>query len=182
MTEEKLHQIFADCCAQKKSIYDIDKPFVQNGFAYATNAKIIVRQKTDAPDSDGKLPDVNALFDEFRGDQIVEIPEVEFHEHICEECNGRGIWVCNECKQCVICDACEGEGKFSDPLSFVPLSCSFGISNRYAAILYRNGVRTACLPDDPDRPCRFHVDEDIEGLLVRTIKDDMKLWEPQEEE
>jgi len=182
MIEEKLHPIFADCCAQKNCIYDIDKPFVQNGFAYATDAKIIVRQKTDAPDTDVVVPSVGDLFDDFRGGQSVEIPEVEFDERICEECGGKGEWICTECKQDVICSACEGNGNFSDPLLFVPLSCGFGISNRYAAILYRHGVRTACLPDDPDRPCRFYVGEDIEGLLMSIRKGKMPTWEPPQEE
>ena len=84
----------------------VDKPFVVNGFKYATDLMVMVAIKTDEPNSEGcHLKKTNELFerswDEGWEPEIIIQPRES--EHDCRFCNGKGT-------RHFVCEICEGGG------------------------------------------------------------------------
>ena len=93
------------CQTYESSRFAMDKPFVKNGFKYATDARIIIRVPTDEPDTDigeTKFPDTEHIYAKYEAvvcDQ--EWPE-SFPD--CPTCGQLGYAIQYECM------TCRGEG------------------------------------------------------------------------
>jgi transcription elongation factor Elf1 len=92
--------------------YSIDKPFVINGYRYATDSRVLVRVPCDEPDSVTPLPvprSAGELFAKFPGERARwrPWPEPEYlsGKIECPTCSGRGLVECRRC------DACSGKGE-----------------------------------------------------------------------
>ncbi len=82
----------------------LEKPWVKDGYEYVSNGRILIRIKTDKPDTEGRHPNAKDLFE-----QQKEIPPVEIKlpdrivDQACDDCFGSGI---RHCK----CESCDGKG------------------------------------------------------------------------
>ena len=98
MKKEINLQIF---CSNERTGFE--KPFVDNGFEYATDGRILVAVKTDKPDTESRRPkDCRQLFERIwdEGWKPVKMSMPERTTHKCCFCNGDGI----KRDQCNICD------------------------------------------------------------------------------
>ena len=126
-----LHPIIPECVGPAGFTLNIDKPFPRDGYVYATNGHICVRQrgaKCDPPD--GETPPVEGL--DWTREHYAEAPLVidpallpePPPDVACRQCSGTGKQV--RCKECdgsgiVICDydydhdcpECKGKGVFA---------------------------------------------------------------------
>ena len=120
MTTETEIDLKPFCQTYESSRFAMDKPFVKNGFKYATDARIIIRVPTDEPDTgigEKKFPDPNTVYgpresivcDQDWPDSFPDCPtcgqlgyEIRFE---CPICDGSGYHECDlghdhECEEC----------------------------------------------------------------------------------
>ena len=113
-------QIF---CSNERT--NLEEPFVDNGFEYATDGKILIAVKTDKPDSEDRHPkNTQQLFERVWDEswEPIKIRWPDRTEHKCCFCNGDGLkrHQCNICEgfgrhtcDCGTehdCGYCDGEG------------------------------------------------------------------------
>lgn len=126
---DTLDSLFADCTGDEDGHYTLTKPWIRNGFVYATDGKIVVRQAVKQSDTTGDKPpgDVDREFDASTPTgQSIPLPDIgmELGDRLvcekckgknpsktCSECNGKGKHVCPTCSHAKPCRACEGEGE-----------------------------------------------------------------------
>jgi hypothetical protein len=170
----KLHPIFQACCAEKKTRYVTDKPYIQDGWLYATDGRIVVRTPSSEPDTEGRGPkNTNDVFAGDFDDEPTPIPDTDYptektvcphcggakdFEDKCEECEGCGrtrcfecgrSWDCPECKgtgKVDGCGQCEGDGSVWPTPTSIEIAPGYGISNRYSALLLAHGATGLYLP------------------------------------
>lgn len=110
--------------------YEFDKPFVKDGFVYATDMIICVRIPSEEKNTEGRFPkDMLFAFKCATSDPIIEPWPTEFINEIaeCPECDGSGKFEiectnCNgsghdECPHCcgdMDCEECDGDGFTED--------------------------------------------------------------------
>jgi hypothetical protein len=93
--------------------YDTGEPFVRDGFEYATDSRIIVRVKTDKPDTDSSRHVPEKPHKVFEGAVVnlkTWIPlDIALKIEECKDCHGtgielRGLEVGDVAEECVTCD------------------------------------------------------------------------------
>lgn len=125
---DTLDPLLAECTDDQDGRYTLTKPWIRNGFVYATDGRILVRQATKQADTTDDKPPGGAehMFDESKprgksiplpdigmelGDRLVcEKCKGKNSSKTCSECNGEGSHVCPTCSHAKPCRACEGEG------------------------------------------------------------------------
>lgn len=119
MSEAKTTIDLQPFCAKERSRYSIEIPFVQGGFRYATNSRIIVRVPADGePDTvvdDFKFPDAGILPWRPAG-ELRPWPAAAYIRKVmdCHECDGAGVINQQKCSHCGgngECPDCGGEGR-----------------------------------------------------------------------
>jgi hypothetical protein len=93
--------------------YDLNETFVQEGFKYATDGRIILRQLASDPDTtEGKFPIGKNVFTDFPEDFSDGEDPVKY-DTSCEKCGSTGQMTFDECQTCRgtgQCDECDGTG------------------------------------------------------------------------
>lgn len=144
MSEQKtIHPIFDECKAKELSRYAIDRTWVFGGHVYATDGRIVVRSKTDEPDTPkeghGWPPAYGLFTDTKRSDKPLVMPsKCKPIVNSCRECNGCGEWYCN-CPDCANehpCDSCE-DGKVIEWPVYI-FADIIALGGRYVDILVRH--------------------------------------------
>jgi len=132
-TESKLPAIFAACCTNDDTWYDMNQPWRHGGYIYATDGRICVRMKDDPaielPLADEKpnLPPAHESFRDAKPSPMkfsIEGIEIKIkmakcldcggagkQSGICDKCDGTGFVECPECRQKTECDECDGTGE-----------------------------------------------------------------------
>lgn len=168
---DTLDPIFADCLGEEgQSPYPLSKPWIRDGFAYATNGCILVRQPTRRrTGSSAKVPDAWHLFDDSKPfDDPIPLPDIGLelgNVIVCGTCKGEKPKPCKNCKtsgdcacpQCGIihgcgecdghgqeklCSECGGEGTLEREGQAFALTpgADFGLADRYIWLLRRHGI------------------------------------------
>ena len=125
------------CCEPDDNCrYDFSKPFTRGGWTYASDGRISVRVKTDAPDTD--LTKVAPAWNLNWGlcskavdplptdpyplvkNVVEKCPDCHGEERDCDECNGTGNVLCEECGYSHTCKKCDGSG---DGTVYTPKNC-----------------------------------------------------------
>jgi hypothetical protein len=178
-----LHPIFAECCAGEDSRYAIREPWVAGGFRYATDGRIVIRQKTGDPDTPrgdrGPWPPAHSLHWDaaLYSPDAVPVPQVEVQMVPCDECAGKGElewkrkdrW-CETLRKMLPCENCGGTGEVPNDTATVNVG-DVKMLVRLAAILCRHGAKAWPSKENRyGRPLRFAVDGgaggEIEGLVM----------------
>lgn len=96
--------------------YDLTGPFVQAGYQYGTDAKIMLRAAADAPNTEGdlRLPNAGETFDHFAQQEHGPWQPLTVTAT-------RGDWVS--------CDQCDGAGWSWDPVTYHVQRCKHCNSN-----------------------------------------------------
>ena len=132
-TESKLPAIFAACCANDDTRYDMNQPWRHGGYIYATDSRICVRMKDDPAielplvDEERTLPPVQELFlNANLSPTKFSIEGIEIKIKMakcldcggtgkesgeCDKCDGTGYAECPECRHEDLCDECDGTGE-----------------------------------------------------------------------
>ena len=141
-------------CADEDGRYRISKPWVKDGWRYATDGRVAVRLpaegEPDEPQPEGpgtRLPDASDWFGEqyeFKADlctepfpphdgrTIKQTCDNEAHMKDCQECNGTGTCWCPKCEHPHDCPKCHGEGVDRRSQTRCPECNSFGYGNHPA--------------------------------------------------
>lgn len=100
--------------------YDTHKPFVFDGWLYATDCRICIRVPTTDPTTDGKYPRADRLFTPFAG-TFTPLPEIQAcescrfapgpHKETCDGCGGDGMCDRCPCEKPHTCGVCQGTGQ-----------------------------------------------------------------------
>lgn len=176
-----------------------DKPFIEGGYEYATDGKVAVRRKIDAPDS-SEIPIKNigkiVFEDSYPLDpnaEPIDIPPFvdcekcknkafTYTKSECDECLGEGESECNECGCVSACRECEGSGKVDTRVDCesckerycFDINCECELAENIGIKLARNGVKQVLRCVDI-KAVRFHlVDEggEYEGVVMLRCRDD----------
>lgn len=125
---DTLPPIFRECCADMSSRYTLDAPWVQDGFIYALDGRILVRMPAPegAQNTTEPVPPMDKLGlgeDRWESDPIADftLPEPEIIAcrvcagsgkavRECVECGGYGEKECSRCGHTNECDECRGKG------------------------------------------------------------------------
>lgn len=116
--------LWALCVESDYSRYNIGKPFIQNGWRYATDGRIAIREPAPGEsDSEGKYPRMVELFKpakctepwpeptgEVRWDRCDDCCGSGVAHDICPECNGKGMEECPKSGNVEECGKCKGAG------------------------------------------------------------------------
>jgi hypothetical protein len=158
--------LMSACCQNWDSRYDLKQPFVQDGFVWATDGRIMCRQSEGdfAPElleslqlDRGKLPDPNSVWSLFHS-AVTPTTEIELPKPTpCLECGG---------KEYTACETCLGTRINDDGMFDLELIC---LGKNYAALLYRHGVRSV-IAHDATSPVYWKTGR-IEGLLMPMQRD-----------
>lgn len=162
-----IHPIFQQCCADEGGKYGIDKPFVQRGYLYATDGRIVVRMKSTEASDNGMFPACHDLpwNAEYESEpiEIGDIPEpwkvgcgnAEDH-HLFNEDDGD-----------MNCPECGGTGLSQVEIG-VEVAKEIGLGIGYLWKLRAHGALIfAPINTNHTRPVCFKIGENIEGLLMR---------------
>lgn len=178
-----IHPIFMDCVGKENVRYAIAHPWVSGGYRYATDGRIIVRQRTDEPDSpeaDGiKYPPAKNLgWDraKYAADPLTlpDIPDEDIVKE-CPRCAGMGRRDCDMGHDHE-CDSCEGEGEHVETCWFevgpvLLASPLVRIINRHGAKVFSGGT---------DKPVRLELELwGIEGIVMPGSRPDCntkRIW------
>ena len=183
MKAEELHPIFKECCLKTSTRYAMDHPFSQGGYWCATDGRILVRQKTDEPDSDGKYPDTASVW---RADELYEPEPMPLDVTAeCKNCDGSETQKCEECQgtgECVCrcdheheCGYCDGRGSWD-------CRCNLGkhydagtylIAGGFVRLILKHGGLIFQPKDKAANktPFRFTIGDSIEGLVMPMEKE-----------
>lgn len=71
-----LDPIFKDCVAPKGWPDKIQQPWIQDGFVYATDGRIVVRQPIELSDTTHDAQDARAIFDESKPGISIDLPDI----------------------------------------------------------------------------------------------------------
>lgn len=123
MKATKIHPIFHACVDEGGGIFSTDKIAVRDGWRFASDGRVIVRQRTDEPNTDWKSPDQEQApwGREKYADIAIAIPDLGEQPMIaCCECKGK--WRGKTCSRCggrghrgrACCQFCAGHGKWAD--------------------------------------------------------------------
>lgn len=180
-TTDQLHPIFRECCMpedQDWPRYDMHRPFVLNGYVYATDGRIVVRtEMPDTPDTEHiKVAPVESqpwtpdLY------ESQALPHVEISGPIpqptCDQCEGVGVW------EGFPCPNCDGEGRYENPrrIEYRP---SLRLNEKYVRIIQKYGgtiyphkQHEAALKTGYMEPVRFVTNGGVDGLLAPLYVDD----------
>lgn len=153
-----LHPIFAECVASpdEEMRYALKAPFVRGGFVYATDGRICVRAKSDAPDTEGQFPDTAGLGWNRDTSVVIALPEQLPEQPVnkCTGCKGNGFVQCDFGHE-HSCEDCDGKGNVR-PTVRVKVGES-DINLRWASILKRHGC-VLYKPAKPTAPIYFTFD------------------------
>lgn len=151
MSDERT--IWTDFAARPGMVarYPIHKPWVANGYKYASNGWICVRQKCDEPATEGTWPDAASLFNRPRAtwsETPLTIPDIKPKTEECSWCNGKGYRTCDLDHEHE-CGNCNDTGMITtwEVLDFAP---GFALAGKYAAIAFHYGF-TVYPPVSPDK-------------------------------
>ena len=108
-------------CGEANRKYDFTKPFVIDGYKYATDGRIGVRVKCDEPDTEEVLPKIKHLFDKDKLEYLPGRPIFKpsnLEKVRCSECSSGKVGIYAECDTCggsgehycLQCDASHGCG------------------------------------------------------------------------
>lgn len=151
---DSLDPIFADCVDTRGTRYGVDQPWVQDGFVYATDGKIIVRQKTRRANSRFKAPDGLMLFRSVElSSESVALPDIgpEQPKTLCPCCGG-GF------------DGTDCIERKAEPVELGP---GLAIADRYVWLLRRHGITEIQTDDGYSKGKRFCFRKGrIEGLVI----------------
>lgn len=175
MTHEEIMGLFHE---QYGNLYDIGNVFVRDGYEYATNARILIRRKTDKPNTEGKFPDVNEVFKGYPRSDATRVMlsdpgvgEVVICENQkCPECDGEGGTTCDECNHETVCEHCGGKGLYG-PVDISPLRPLIQLGEAwfnadYISVLWAIGVREVQTTGEL-KPLYFSIGE-YEGFAMPT--------------
>lgn len=161
-----LDPIFADCVCAETSRYAIAQPWVHNGFAYATNGRILVRQPTkrsSRPFRYARVPSAWHLFDDSKPTgKPIPLPNIGPEQNdvmVCENCKGRKRK----------CSACDGEGSITRKHRSIELApgLSKGLADYYVWLLQRHGIGEVQLDGASNgKTFCFRKGKKIEGLVM----------------
>lgn len=173
-----LHPIFVDCCANQNGRYTVDRSFVKNGWRYATDGRIVVRESTDELETKVPLdcppfPDCSSLAwtDPVIG--IMKLPDAidECVRERCECCRGSAAIECadpncdfrHECA----CETGYHESEAADFYEILDGKLAVRISAVYLRLLIKHGIKDVELvKTDPQYVIRFNcAGAAITGLL-----------------
>lgn len=157
----EIPKLLQECCDYENFRYDLRRPFVEEGFVWATDGKILARQPAADFDSEflrdlmenrGKLPKATPVWDAYDDSGIwddlpkgVSIP--------CETCNG---------VERVECFDCHGARR-----ELIEGPCVVGVAQlmpHYVSVLLEHGIRSVKVTGVKS-PVRFQIDR-IEGVLM----------------
>lgn len=151
-----------------------ERPFVIDGFVYATDGRIAVRVPVQTvpsimpewSDEDRKLPrDITGIFEKaIKGTGPPSaLPDGIAGTVSCKLCKRAGTVEC-EFGYEHPCSSCDGKGESEDhnPASIGPRK----FSRFYLALLYKHGVTTIRLPSSQEKPGVFNAEPSVEGLLM----------------
>ncbi len=186
----ELPPIFAEFCTTE--LYRYTKPFSEDGFAYATNGRILVRMPFAGTLESQDPPKAAQLFRAWSGSGTPIEPVFTETEGVCVSCNGAK--VVSDCEICYgdgevfsetqqnyfPCGTCQGCGSIADENGNKCGHCQgFGldakgvtlgatnINRNYVALLQSHGKPLFYLNDTPKLAIRFVlVGTDIEGLVM----------------
>lgn len=135
----------------------ISKPWVADGFVFATNGSVLIRIPGPIDGVEGLLNAVDAMkvFQETpEPKEWFPVPDVtppeEPKEKACDECDGKGETECRTCGQDAECPECEGTGKIIPKMIISPIEIGgFCFSN-----LYLHQIKT-CFPDAEIGPTEY---------------------------
>jgi hypothetical protein len=170
----RLHPVFREVCDRESVRYDLEKPFTQGDYLYATDGRIAVRQRLDLLDPERRewhhpgmrrIPNVQPLFDKLdrHGRVDVELdPGINLQCPACQHCNPDGLWQWPF--TIGSCEHCDGEGCLGPDEVDVPAG-PISLNGFYLEFLAKYGVRSLSVIDKPLAPAYFKTD-DFEGLLM----------------
>ena len=190
------HPIFDDCMADEDSYYGLNCLQVKDGWQYASDGRIAVRERCNDPDTiNKKTIDWNHAFvgGTYRNEPTL-IPSTNYdlepstcnkcngksvHSTECPDCEGYGTIECIECeheRECEKCDAtgkigacseCDNKGiKLAAPVT-IQLEDSYGIADRYLALLAKYNANLYLPVSLNDRTsAKFTIGKSIEGRVM----------------
>lgn len=167
-----LPAIFRDCVAQAPSRYGIMAPFEREGFVWATDGRIIVRNVRPIglvlPEPEAVTPPVMSIWG---GDFGVGIPcpdvGPEPAPRSCGSCGGRKKHFCAECDASHTCAPCQGVGTVRAP--YTPIVVTEGkiaLQDRYLRSLQAANATLYPPMGSPSQPWKFTTPEGCEGRLM----------------
>lgn len=169
---DTLDPIFADCVADEDGRYTLTEPWIRQGFIYATDGRIAVRQPITQPDTTdyGSPANAGQMFDDSKlTGKAITLPDIGPEPSaICTDCKGRKPKKCGTCHgsgecACSVCDSqhtcgsCDGHGKrpWCSPcdgegtITRTPLSVALddpdlevGLADTFIWLLQRHGIET----------------------------------------
>ena len=161
---DSLDLVFADCLLpsweQVRNGYEIRAPWVADGWAYATNGRILVRQRNKRKDTKGRFPRCVELFEDWtpKAGVIIALPRSgrKRGDRVrCPDCRGRGCG-CGV-KDCV-------DGKVPRKTRPIDLGCGeYGLADRYAWLLRDHDVKI--VQPIQDQKCFAFTKGEIEGRV-----------------
>jgi len=110
-------------CGTSGGRFDLDKPFIRDGWRWATDGWIVVRMPTTDADTEGRYPKIESLFEGFPGcdHDWPDWPQSPIRCRkcrtgkvlvACQTCNGEGEHEC-ACGNLHGCGGCDGHGNVS---------------------------------------------------------------------
>lgn len=173
-----LHPIFADCCASDSRKYDLSEPFAFDGWAIATDGKILVRcpqEGTGLTFLPGrKVPNPYPIFEAAEGVEYEKITLPPASEHVeCGTCKGtgkigQGKFCCQNCSYEYVltldgnpiaydCLDCDGSGRIpnSSPVKIWE-EPAYYLMARYVGLLLRHGITEISVPTREDKPRKMN--------------------------
>jgi len=153
-------------------VWSTTRPFAHDGWMYATDNAILVRVKTDEPDTSSRegeiIPKAYKMFEAFpsehaQWDRWRSYPLVQ-HSSTCPECDGTGQVECDRCGHVAAgCTKCDGLGVIEKAkcrqIGFVMIAMKYDQ-------LIRSLPKVECvMPTDADAPVAFRF-EGGEGLVM----------------
>lgn len=171
------------------------QPWIAGGCEYATDGKILVRRKTNKPDSvQGFKPpnardlikDQLAILEHNKDSTVIPLPEfvscdlcggMTFTTQMdeCDTCDGSGTDVCSECGHEDECEDCDGAGEYESIDECGPcigrytvtIDATHNIAPRYVALLAKHGVKLVRRVTDSSVYFEIDVDGDhADGMLM----------------
>ncbi len=162
MTVSALPKLFYDACDEDSVRFDLSKPFVRDGFVWATDGRIMVRTPEDRVEEsalaslrngDRKLPNPHDVWRP-SGSIAIDLPPSVVTEITCPKCEGE------EYTECYSCNGLRKE------IVFEGVMCGHVmLAPRYLACLINYGVKKVYATSDPHHPVYFS-DTLLEGLLM----------------
>jgi len=156
--------------------FDTSKPFVRDGFLWATNHVLMVRIPFDGPNTvpsptDRPFPDVVRVWGQFMGDsEFTPLPDKTWNVIPCWACEKSGSCQCETCQEggdyLCECPCCDGDKEV-----FFPRECKIGanrIDSKYDRMIRDLPGLVVYQRDDPNNltGISFKFSGGGEGLLM----------------